>query len=210
MKNISLIFTLFIFFNMLSQESSNMDLVGQLDYPQGTNDVWGYSNGPIEYALVGTRTGFSVVDISCPANPTEVFFISGSQSIWRDIKTWKNYAYVTTEAADGLLIADLNDPTGQTYTYTEQFFSTSHNIYIDENGIAYIFGASSNIGGNPANGAIFLDVASNPTAPIYLGEWNDNYIHDGMVRGDTMWAGCIYAGRLFGVDEFNHYVVQKQ
>ena len=195
MKSISLIFTLFIFSYMLSQESSNMDLVGQLDYPQGTNDVWGYSNGSLEYALVGTRTGFSVVDISCPANPTEVFFISGSQSIWRDIKTWKNYAYVTTEAEDGLLIVDLNDPTGQTYTYTEQFFSTSHNIYIDENGYAYIFGANTGEGG-----AIILDLNDDPMNPTLAGVFDDYYLHDGMVRGDTLWGSAVYAGVFSIID----------
>ena len=56
------------------------------------------------------------------------------------------------------------------------------------------------LGEVPSDGAIFLDVAANATAPVYLGEWDDEYIHDGMVRGDTMYAGCIYAGELFIVD----------
>ena len=119
-----------------------MDLVGLLAYNQGTNDIWGYAEGLNEYALVGTPTGFSVVDITDPSTPTELFFISGTNSIWRDIKTWDKYAYVTTEASDGLLIVDLSDLTGDTYVYTEDFFSSAHNIYIDENGYAYIFGAS--------------------------------------------------------------------
>ena len=59
---------------------------------------------------------------------------------------------------------------------------------------------SSNSGSNPSNGAIFLDVNADPINPHYLGEWDQNYIHDGMVRGDTMYAGCIYAGELFIVD----------
>ena len=109
-----------------------MDLVGTLEYSQGTNDIWGYADGGNEYALVGTTTGFSVVDITNPSNPSELFFIDGSSSIWRDIKTWGKYAYVTTEASDGLLIVDLSDQTGETYVYTEEFFTTSHNIYIDD------------------------------------------------------------------------------
>ena len=28
-------------------------------------------------------------------------------------------------------------------------------------------------GGNPSDGAIFLDVDANPTNPVYLGEWDD-------------------------------------
>ena len=102
--------------------------------------------------------------------------------------------------------------TGNTYYHQTIFnnsngsnteFTAAHNIYIDENGVAYIFGASSNAGGSPSDGAIFLDVATNPTDPIYLGEWDDYYIHDGMARGDTMYVGCIYEGEMYVVDVSN-------
>ena len=52
--------------------------------------------------------------------------------------------------------------------------------HIDENGVAYIFGADVGNGG-----AIFLDVATDPMNPSYLGEWDDYYIHDG--KGAAMW-----------------------
>ena len=174
----------------LAQQSLNMDLVGNLAYPQGANDIWGYSDGSNEYALVGTQTGFSVVDVTNPSEPNELFFISGSNSIWRDIKTWQKYAYVTTEAADGLLIVDLSDQSGQTYVYTEEFFTTSHNIYIDENGYAYIFGAD----GSSNGGAVILDLNNDPMNPTLAGQFDDYYLHDGMVRGDTLWGSAIYAG----------------
>ena len=197
MKQITAIifFCFFSFTFSQNQASSNMDLVGNLPYPQGTNDIWGYSNGFNEYALVGTRTGFSVVDISCPQYPNELFFIPGSNSIWRDIKTWGKYAYVTTEANDGLLIVDLSDLTGQTYVYTEEFFTTSHNIYIDENGYAYIFGADTGNGG-----AIILDLNQDPMNPTLAGVFDDYYLHDGMVRGDTLWGSAIYAGVFSIID----------
>ena len=178
-----------------TQESLNMDLVGNLPYPQGTNDIWGYADGGNEYALVGTVTGFSVVDVSNPSEPTELFFINGSSSTWRDVKTWGKYAYVTTEAADGLLIVDLNDLTGQTYVYTEEFFTTSHNIYIDENGYAYIFGADTGNGG-----AVILDLTNDPMNPTLAGVFDDYYLHDGMVRGDTLWGSAIYAGVFSIID----------
>ena len=194
------------------QNSLNMNLLGIFDYPvtQG-NDIWGWvDSNENEYALVGLRNGFSVVNVTNPTNPYEVFFISDINSIWRDVKTWGNYAYVTTEAHAGLLIVDLTDTTGSTYWHLTSFtnpndgdsvtFTRAHNIYIDEFGVAYIFGASTNIGNSPTNGAIFLDVAANPTDPVYLGEWDDYYIHDGMVRGDTLYAGCIYEGELYVVD----------
>ena len=208
MKKLILFFIL-IPFCVFSQNSMNMSLLGTYDYPTTEgNDIWGWVDGnDDEYALVGLRSGFSVVNVTNPSSPIEEFFISDLNSTWRDVKTWGNYAYVTTEADAGLLIVDLTDMTGNTYTHLTQFtnnsggsvsFTSAHDIYIDENGIAYIFGAGGP--GFQPNGAIFLDVDANPTNPVYLGEWNEEYIHDGMVRGDTMWAGCVYAGKLVCVD----------
>ncbi len=205
---------------IFAQNSMNMVLMGTYEWPSLNtegSDIWGWvdtNNIPNkEYALVGLNDGFSVVDVTNGTNPVEMFYIPDINSTWRDIKTWGNYAYVTTESDTGLLIVDLNDMTGATYWHVKNFtnpttgasveFTAAHNIYIDENGIAYIFGASSNTGSSPANGAIFLDVNANPTNPVYLGEWDDEYIHDGMARGDTMYAGCIYAGELFVVDVSN-------
>ena len=152
----------------------------QWSFSEGS-DIWGWvdSNGN-EFALVGLNDGFSVVDVTNPMNLNEMFYIPDLNSTWRDIKTWGNYAYVTTEADAGLLIVDLSDMSGNTYWHKTNFtnpngqsteFTAAHNIYIDENGI-YIFGASSNSGSNPSNGAIFLDVNADPINPHYLGEWD--------------------------------------
>ena len=190
---------------LFSQSNYNLTLVGEFDwnglsYDSEGSDIWGWRNTStgVEYALVGLNTGFSVVELSNPQNPTEVFFISGANTTWRDIKTWENYAYVINEGGDGLLIVDLNDLTGQTYVNFTDFFNTAHNIYMDENGVAYIFGTDVGNGG-----VIFLDVTTNPMSPSYLGTWDDYYIHDGMARGDTLWAGCIYEGEFYAVDVSN-------
>ena len=204
-----ILFLLFVPLFSFSQSSMNMSLLGTYNYPTTEgSDIWGWvDNNGNEFALVGLNDGFSVVDVTNPSSPIEQFFINDVNSTWRDIKTWGNYAYVTTEASAGLLIVDLTDMTGNTYSHVTQFtnnnggsvsFTKAHDIYIDENGIAYIFGASGP--GSQSDGAIFLDVDANPTNPVYLGEWSDEYIHDGMVRGDTMWAGCIYEGKVFCVD----------
>jgi len=200
-----------------AQNSYNLTLLGTYEWPTTEgSDIWGWEGaGGTEYALVGLNDGFSVVDISNPSNPVEKFYIPDITSTWRDIKTWGNYAYITTDvtAHVGLLIVDLTDMTGNTYWHVTNFtnsnnsssieFTIAHNLYIDENGICYIFGAGSNTGSNPSDGAIFLDVDANPTNPVYLGEWSDEYIHDGMVRGDTMYAGCINTGDLYVVDVSN-------
>ena len=209
-----ILFTLLLLpFLTFSQNSYNMDLIGSFEWNSTEgNDIWGWvePNDGGEYALVGLNDGFACVNVSNPSNPILEFQIADINSTWRDVKTWGNYAYVTTEADAGLLIVDLTDMTGSTNWHVSNFtnpntgasveFTAAHNLYIDENGICYIFGASSATGSSPSDGAIFLDVAANATAPHYLGEWNEHYIHDGMVRGDTLYAGCIYAGELYVVD----------
>ena len=101
-------------------------------YDSEGSDIWGWRNTStgVEYALVGLNTGFSVVELSNPQNPTEVFFIPGANTTWRDIKTWENYAYIVCDNCnDGLLIVDLNDMSGQTYFINTEFFNKAHNIF---------------------------------------------------------------------------------
>ena len=116
MRNIFLTFfvPLFLlsFSNIHWQTSYNLNLLGtyDLNFTEG-NYIWGLVDPQTEeeYALVGLVDGFSCVNVSNPANPVEEFFIADLSSTWRDVKTWGNYAYVTTEANAGLLIVDLND-----------------------------------------------------------------------------------------------------
>lgn len=215
-KNVCLLLFVAVFsLSSNSQSSDNLSLVGSLEYPGVLgNDIWGYvDDSGREYALMGLFNGFSVVDLSNPSNPTESFFVGGPNSIWRDIKVWDHYAFVTADqGSNGLLIVDLDDLTGNTFVYTtldsEGSFicEQAHNIYIDENGKAYLFGGD--IGGNSTNtaGAIILDVTSvsleigNVVLPTVLGVFDDFYLHDGMVRGDTLWGAAVYEGNFFAID----------
>jgi choice-of-anchor B domain-containing protein len=189
----------------------NMSLLGQLDYQAlhntELNDVWGWvePNTGTEYALVGAQKGTSIVDVSDPANPVEVFWEQGSNSVWRDLKTWNNHAYVTTEGGDGLLIIDLSTLPGNTNLTTTQYFgpggnqwASAHDLYIDENGICYIFGADRGEGG-----AIMLDLTIDPMNPVEVGDYDDFYIHDGVAYGDTLYAGHISDGFFTIVDVSN-------
>jgi len=199
-KNAIYTIMLILPFLIFSQSSLNMDQIGNLSYNQDLNDVWGYvdANGD-EHALVGCANGFSYVNISDPANPYEVFFVPGTNSIWRDLKTWDHYAYITTEANDGLLIVDLDDLSGATYVYTTEFFNSSHNIYIDEYGYAYIFGADDEfIVSN--GGAVILDLNQDPMNPTLAGVFDSYYLHDGMVRDNILWGSAIYEGVFAAID----------
>ncbi len=202
-----LISFLFICSLFYSFSQLNLDSISNLNYQNlhGTllNDIWGYTDEfGNEYGLIGAETGVSIVDVSNPNNPTEVAWIPGAHSIWRDLKTFGDYAYVTTEASSGLLIIDLSPlPSGPVTTSIYyngplgQQWSSAHNIFIDDNGYAYIFGANR---GN--QGVIILDVFTDPMNPIEVGVFDDWYVHDGFVRNDTLFSGHIYQGFFSMVD----------
>lgn len=191
-------------FSVISQDH-HMNLLSHMDYDAlhntELNDVWGYvdENGN-EYALIGAAKGVAVVDVTDPQNPTEVYWHQGSESTWRDLKVFGDYAYITTEANDGLLIIDLSPLPGNPITSTTNYYgggswSSAHNIYIDENGYGYIFGANRGEGG-----AIMLDLFTDPMNPQEVGTYDDWYIHDGYVRGDTLYAAHVYEGFISIVD----------
>ena len=101
-----ILFTGFLVFSLtVFAQNLNVSLVGSLQYSEDANDIWGYIDPAtnIEYAIVGLRNGTSVVSLDNPANPVQVGYVGGASSTWRDIKTWGNFAYVTTDVgADGL------------------------------------------------------------------------------------------------------------
>ncbi len=194
-------------------QHANLFLSGRLDYQQLHNsevsDIWGYADtAGNEYALTGVnRGGLSIADITNPASPAEVFYAPGPFSRWRDIKTWNQHAYMVTEGGGGLLIVDMSSLPGaitgadvSTYNFCSGgfFTNTAHNLYIDENGICYIFGAGCGNGG-----AIMLDLNPEPMAPVEVGLFDTWSIHDGVARGDTLYAAHILNGFFSIVDVSN-------
>lgn len=179
----------------------NMSLLSQLTFPGkgDVSDVWGYVDEfGNEYAIVGLETGVAIVDVTIPTAPVQVFFATGATTIWRDMKTYNNKAYITNEGGNGVMIIDLDPLPGSTaLTFTNYVgstypFATAHNLYIDENGYCYIFGADNGVGG-----AIILNLnlpTSNPS--FEAGRYNQYYLHDGVVRGDTLWGSAINDGFL--------------
>jgi choice-of-anchor B domain-containing protein len=167
------------------------------------NDVWGYVDETgKEYAIVGTTEGTSILDVSDPTSPIEIFWIAGSSSIWRDPCVHGDYAYVTTEANDGLLIIDLSPLPSSSVLPTSTYFGTTtpqllsaHTCFVDENGFAYVFGSNRGNGG-----ALILDVQTNPMQPTEVGFFDNWYVHDGFVRNDTMFLAHISDGFVSLVD----------
>lgn len=208
--------TLALIFNIalaFSQESLNLNLLGVYPYSDTAdigrklNDIWGYvDENNDEYALVGLTTGFSIVALDQGDVPTEIVRIPGPTSTWRDIKTYGDFAFVTHDniydgESQALLVVDLSDiENGHApyYTFSDSNkFSRAHNIYIDENGIAYLTGADFGVGG-----AYMIDV-TNPDSLFTVGVFDEHYLHDCVTRGDTMWGGAIYTGALMAIDVSN-------
>lgn len=197
------LFISFIFivsFSLRAQESLNLNLLSNFTYDNSLSDVWGYTANDGEYALVGVHNGISIVEVTDPTSPDELAFFPGDVSIWRDLKTWGEYLYCINETWGGLQIVNLTEVIeGEANpTYIENMdlgFNTAHNIYIDQEGILYVFGSDYGNGG-----CLLFDLTVDPENPIFLGAFDDYYLHDGMVRGDTLWGGAVYNGVFSVVD----------
>ena len=207
---LKLTFTIGLALMLVSGASAqlNMTFLGNYPYTPDLSDIWGHVDSlGNEYAIVGVQNGISVVDVTTPSSPTEVHFISGPNTIWRDIKVWNKHAYVTNEASGGLKIIDLSNlpdptfPTVATYSGSSYPFTKAHDLFIDENGVAYIIGSNYSNGG-----AIMLDLTADPMNPTELGVFDNYYLHDAMARGDTLWGGAINDGFFIAVDVSNKAV----
>lgn len=178
----------------------NVELLSQVEFPNrgAGNDVWGYvAPDSTEYAIMGLEAGVSVVNITDPRNPVEVGFIEQNRTIWRDMKTWGEYAYVTSESGDdGVLVIDMRSvpmsishenifldvPSGET-------IGSCHNIYIDEFGFAYLAGCDVNAGG-----VEIFDLKPVPGQLEYAAGINEEYSHDVYVRDNKVYSSEIFVG----------------
>lgn len=191
-----------IFLSSISYAQLNTELVGRLDYGAELNDIWGYvAPDGTEYALVGVTDGVSIVSLADPADPQQVAFVPGEFSIWRDLKTYGDFAYVTTDQSgtrEGLLVIDLRELPDRVSSFNwrpapngRDTLNRCHNIYIDEEGVAYLAGCNLNNGG-----MLFVDVASSPGQPSFINFAPPVYAHDVFVQDDRMFASEIYLGQM--------------
>lgn len=178
--------------------SLNMTFVGKKTYPNNQlSNLWGYvaPNGT-EYAIVGTENGVSIVSLANPATPTEVQFIPGVQTIWREVKTYSHYAYIGNEGGDGLRIIDLAGLPGS-IAYKDTIIQGVETIHTVSETDGFLYLNGTNMGGK---GFDVLDLKNDPWRPQWLGRYNTRYVHDCYVRGNTMYAGQIYDGLLTLID----------
>ena len=204
MKKYSILFFAILSVSYVSAQL-NMEYKSHVEYDEDLNDIWGYAApDDREYAIVGLREGVSIIDVTDTENPVIKGYAPGPSSTWRDIKTWGEYAYVTNETGEGLLVIDLsnlpNDLTANDYYYWEPFIpslgatlSSAHNIFIDEFGFAILSGA--NDGDLNDGGLIFIDV-NDPGNPQYAGVGASVYSHDVYARDNKAYSSEIYDGQF--------------
>ncbi|MFC2085615.1 choice-of-anchor B family protein [Bacteroidota bacterium] len=193
----------------------NVDLVSyitnkDLGAPHGvlTNDVWGWTDPDTgkEYALVGRNDGTTFIDISNPSYPVVLGVLTRTEgspiSIWRDIKVYKNHAFIVADGAGahGMQIFDLTELRNVTeppaiFEETAHYggIYSAHNIVInEETGFAYTVG--NNLGGEVCAGGSHMINIQDPINPSFAG----CFAHTGTGRrgtGYTHDAQCVvYSG----------------
>lgn len=188
------------------QAQTNITFRSNLTYPNAAlSNIGGFvdSQGN-EYALVGYEFGLSIVNVTDPVNPFIAFDVPGTQSIWREVKTWQNYAYVTTEGCcNGLQIINMSylPDSIQTRTWKgsgaiANQLNTIHSLHIDD---AHVYLHGSNL----FNGATVIANLNDPWNPVYEGHTPGTYVHDGYVRNDVLYSGHIYDGYFSVFDVSN-------
>ena len=188
-------------FTVQPRISENVDLAGTLDpRPPSSRtygDIWGYTDSDgTEYALLAARDfGLSIIDISGTA-PVEVGFAPGNAfGDSKDVKVYGDYAYLVNENAP-LQIIDLSNPTSPTEVgqlSIDPEDGGAHNVEVAGD---YLYTSGGSSQGNFVGGVRIYSLA-NPVAPSFIGEFQDFYYHDTLVRGDTLYGAGIYGD---GVD----------
>ena len=147
-------------------QSVELELLAHVDdySSAGYSSCWGYTapDGR-EYAILGVQIGTSIVDITDAPTVDEVAFIPGSTSLWRELKTYREYAYVVNESGGGMQIIDLSDlPNSATLAATYTTLATSHNLIIDTaNAILYLEGTSG-------SQSVRVLTLADPLSPVQL------------------------------------------
>lgn len=192
---------------------SNVDLQAQVSLAglggaARTNDLWGWVDPETqrEYALVGLAEGTAFVDVTDPVNPRYLGTLPthSEASLWRDIKTYANHAFIVSEArGHGMQVFDLtqlrnvaNPPVTFSETAHYDRVNKVHNIVINEDtGFAYTVGnnelPNGPEGSNCSFGYHMINI-QNPTAPTFAGCFNSSVPRrGGSVSGYTHDAQCV-------------------
>ena len=168
------------------------------------SSLWGWTDPQTkqEWALLGRRDGSTFVDITNPTRPIAVADLPLTEgarpSSWREIKVYKDHAYIVSDGAGphGMQIFDLTrlrtmkpQPNGLPQRVEADLIyrnvNSVHDIVInEESGFAYPVGSSA--GGTTCGGGLHMVDIREPKNPKFVGCFADTetgrqrtgYIHD--------------------------------
>ena len=189
--------------------------------PKTGADVWGFVdlNTEREYALLSLNNGLAVIDVTDAENPFQVGHVQGNDSMWRDVKVfqqhqahsdrWKTFAYLSTEAADQIMVIDLTGlPNRISLLGRVTDNVTAHNVYVSN--VDYTTGAPVTgwpapllqvLGSNQLHGGFRAYSLGDPTVPSLSGQSPGDtpalYTHDAtsMVVNDARATVCANSAR---------------
>ncbi len=190
--------------------NNNVTLLGHQHKYNEYSNLWGYTDARgNEYALLGTDIGLSIVNITDPTKPVEVDFVPGpGPTAWREIKVYKNFAYVVSEATapeefTGIQAVDLSTlPDSGSFFYSSHWPNVgtptvrarAHSVSIDEEGYLYIQGGTATAGTGGVNGGVRIFSLASPLVPVPVGYYNPRYVHDSFVRKHLLFNSNIQEG----------------
>ena len=201
-------------FSVKAQYSSqNINLIGHWYNPSQEaepvygikyNSVWGWVHpkSKIEYAILGSGSGTSFIDLSSPSSPKLTDYVSGKRNkcIWREYKTYKNYVYGISDdgGPNSFQIIDMSylpDSVHVVYDGTD-LFERAHTLFIDGDQL-YLASTKQPLTGEKASLAVYS--LANPEKPVLLRTLKMDFpaiedVHDMFVRNDTVYASCGYQG----------------
>lgn len=188
------------------------DFPGASNHTSGSNDLWSYvSPSGREYVFYGLWSGTGFVEVTDPTNPVIIEYLDGPDSVWRDIRTHLEHAFIVSQEGFGIQVVDLTqiDSGVVTLVNTETFGASlhvSHNIALNPaSGYAYLMITDYFDGQDNVRGLVAIDV-SDPGNLSIAGSWNDVGIHDVQV---ISYDSGPYAGReiAFGSAEQSGFYV---
>ncbi|MEL6926496.1 MAG: hypothetical protein AAFO94_20810, partial [Bacteroidota bacterium] len=153
-------------------------LVGSRMFDNTYNEVWGIARGGKEYAIIGSTEGTHFIDVTNPAEASEVFFVEGGTSgeaiIHRDYHDYGCYLYAVADEGSNstLQIIDLSDlPNSIEVVYdSKELIRRAHNIFIDSSA-ARLYAMATMDGANWYEAIKIYDL-SNPANPVLMAEYS--------------------------------------
>ena len=217
MKKYSLIFVLVIVITIVvnaQYDQQNISLLGHWFNLSETGEpelgikyqgVCGWvdtADGNKEYAIQGSSSGTSIIDVSIPGSPVLRDFIAGRRNLckWREYKTYGKYLYAISDdiAPNSFQIIDLSYLPDSVHVVHDDttIFERAHTLFVDGDKL-YCGSVTRPSGAGYYSMAVFS--LANPEFPVLLRALNQDdanigFAHDIFVRNDTIYASCGYQG----------------